>query len=185
MRKDFGAKPLCYPMPVYMVSTYDENGKEDIMNAGWGGITNSSELTLCLSAGHKTVKNLKKTGAFTVSIGDASHVIACDYVGLVSANNTEDKIEKSGFTFTKSEKVNAPIANELAICLECEVASYDDETHKLVGNIINVSVDDSVITDGKVDVAKAAPITFDPFNREYYVFGEKVGDAFKSGMELK
>lgn len=185
MRKDFGAKPYTYPQPVYMIATYDEDGNADLMNAAWGGISNGAEISLCLSVGHKTVKNLKKTGAFTVSIADAKHMAACDYVGLVSANDTEDKMEKAGFTVTKSEKVNAPIVNELAVCLECEVASYDDDTHRLVGNIVNVSVDESVLTDGKVDVAKVAPITFDPFNNEYYVLGEKVGDAFKSGLVLK
>ena len=41
------------------------------------------------------------------------------------------------------------------------------------------------MTDGKVDVAKVQPITFDPFNNEYYVLGEKVGNAFSDGKNLK
>ena len=81
--------------------------------------------------------------------------------------------------------MDAPIINELAICLECKLISYDPETCRMVGEIVNVSVDESAMTDGKVDVAKAAPITFDPFNNAYHVIGEKVGNAFSDGKKLK
>lgn len=185
MRKNFGAKPLTYPQPVFIIATYNEDGTADAMNAAWGGISESDELTLCLSAGHKTVKNFQRTGAFTVSMADAAHVAACDYVGIVSGNTEKQKMEKAGFTVTKSEQVDAPIINELAVCVECKVKSYDPETCRLVGQIVNVSVDESALTDGKVDVAKVAPITFDPFNNEYYVLGEKVGNAFSDGAKLK
>lgn len=184
-RKNFGAKPYTYPQPVFIIATYDENGTADAMNAAWGGISEGTEISFCLSAGHKTVKNLLKTGAFTVSMADADHVAACDYVGIVSANTVSDKLGKTGFTTTKSTFVNAPVINELAVCVECKVKSYDEATCRLVGEIVNVSVDESVLTDGKVDVAKAAPITFDPFNNEYYVLGAKVGNAFSDGNQLK
>ena len=86
---------------------------------------------------------------------------------------------------TKSENVNAPVINELAVCVECKVKSYDENICRLVGQIVNVSVDEATLTDGKVDVAKVAPITFDPFNNEYYVLGEKVGNAFSDGKAIK
>lgn len=183
-RKNFGAKPLTYPQPVLIIATYDENGVPDAMNAAWGGISETNEISICLSAGHKTVKNFKKTGAFTVSMADAKHVTSCDFVGIVSGNKVTDKIEKAGFTVTKSEFVNAPIINELAVCLECKVISYDDKTCRLVGEIVNVSVDETAMTDEKVDVAKVQPITFDPFNNTYHVIGEKVGNAFSDGKQL-
>lgn len=118
-------------------------------------------------------------------MGDAKHVAACDYVGIASGNNTRDKLAKAGFTVSKSESVDAPVINELAVCMECTVKSYDPETGLLVGEIVNVSVDESAMTDGKVDVAKVAPITFDPFNNAYHVLGEKVGNAFSDGMALR
>lgn len=184
-RKNFGAKPLTYPQPVLIIATYDENGVADAMNAAWGGISEANEISICISADHKTTKNLQKTGAFTVSMADAKHVVACDYVGIVSGNQVPDKLEKTGFTVTKSALVNAPMINELAVCLECKVISYDEETCRLVGEIVNVSVDESALTDGKVDVQKVQPITFDPFNNAYHVLGEKVGDAFSDGLQLK
>lgn len=183
-RKNFGAKPLSYPQPVWIIGTYDENGKPNAMNAAWGGISEENEVSICLSAGHKTCKNFAATGAFTVSMADAKHVAGCDYVGIATGNKTEDKFEKAGFTAAKSEFVNAPVINELAVCLECRVKNYDPESCILKGEIVNVSVDEAAMTDGKVDVSKVAPICFDPFNNAYHVIGEKVGTAWGSGKEL-
>ncbi len=184
-RKSFGAKPYSYPQPVFIIATYNEDGTADAMNAAWGGISEEDELSFCISAGHKTTKNFLRTGAFTVSMADADHVVACDYVGIATGNTIKDKMERAGFTVTKSELVDAPIINELAICIECKVRSYDPETCRLVGEIVNVSADESVLTEDKVDVAKVRPITFDPFNNAYHVIGEKVGNAFSDGMKLK
>ncbi len=184
MRRNFGAKPLSYPQAVYMVCTYNEDGTANAMNAAWGGVSNDHEFTLCLSANHRTVKNLQRTGAFTVSMGDAEHVISCDFLGLVSGNKDSAKLTKAGFSVSRSEFVDAPVINELAVCLECKVLSYDPKTCVLVGDIVNVSVDESAMTDGKVDVTKVRPIVFDPFNNDYLELGEKVGDAFKDGAKV-
>ena len=184
-RKNIGAKSYSFPQPVFIIGTYDENGVADAMNAAWGGISETNEISICLGTEHKTVANLKKTGAFTVSMGDAQHVAACDYVGIVSGNKVTDKMEKAGFTVTKSEFVNAPVINELSVCLECKVKSYDEDACRLIGEIVNISVDESVLTDGKVDVEKVQPISFDPFNNAYHVLGQKVGNAFSDGKQLK
>lgn len=183
-RTDFGAKPLCYPQPVFILAAYDANGTPNAMNAAWGGISEAQEISLCISAGHKTTANILASGAFTVNMADAAHVVACDYVGMASGNDEADKFAKAGFTATEAPETHAPIINELPVCLVCELVSYDEETCRLVGRILNVSVDDAVLTDGKVDVAKAQPITFDPFNNAYHVLGEQVGSAWGSGKEL-
>ena len=183
-RKSFGAKPLSYPQPVWIIGTYDENGMPDAMNAAWGGISEEREVAVCLSPEHKTCKNFAVTGAFTVSMADAAHVAACDYVGIASGNQTADKFARAGFTAARSALVNAPIINELAVCLECRVISYDRESCILRGEIVNVSVDEAALTDGKVDAAKVAPICFDPFNRAYHVLGAQVGKAWDAGKAL-
>ena len=186
MRKNFGAKAFSYPQPVFIIATYNEDGSADAMNAAWGGISDTTELSVCLSEGHKTVKNLLRTGAFTVSMGDAKHVAACDYVGIASGNNTRDKLAKAGFTVSKSESVDAPVINELAVCMECTVKSYDPETGLLVGEIVNVSADERILNaDGTIDPARLRPITFDMANSAYLVLGEKVGNAFQDGKKLK
>lgn len=185
MRKNFGAKPILYPQPVFIIGSYDENGNPDAMNAAWGGISESNEVSLCLSSGHKTVKNILSRKAFTVSMATADTVIACDYVGLVSANNVPDKIAKSGFTTVKSEFVDAPVIEQLPMTVECRLISYDENTCRMVGEIVNVCADESVLTNGNIDPLKLKPITYDGMNREYYVLGNKVGNAFKDGEILK
>lgn len=186
MRKNFGAKPLCYPQPVFIIATYGEDGTPDAMNAAWGGISEMDEISMCLSAGHKTVKNILRRKAFTVSMADASHVVACDYVGLVSGNKVADKFARTGFHATKSEFVDAPLIDELPVAIECRLKDYNPDTCILRGEIVNVSVDERVLdTSGKVDVAKVAPIIFDPFNKAYLKVGEKVGNAFSDGKQLK
>lgn len=185
MRKDFGAKAMLYPMPVLIIGTYDENGAPDAMNAAWGGISDSTQISICVSAGHKTTKNILARGAFTVSPADAANVVAADFVGIVSANNDPDKMKKSGWTAVKSEKVDAPVFEQLPMTLECKLVSYDEESCRLVGEIINVSADENILTDGKIDLSKFRPITFDSANNDYVALGEKVGKAFSDGAMLK
>ena len=186
MRKNFGAKPYTYPQPVLIIASYDENGTADAMNAAWGGISDDTQISMCLSAGHKTVKNILKRKAFTVSMADAAHVTECDYLGIVSANDVPDKLDRAGFHTTKSEFVDAPLIDELAMALECRLVSYDEESCRMVGEIVNVSADESILGEnGKIDPAKLQPITFDPVNNAYLKMGEKVGNAFKDGVKLK
>lgn len=186
MRKNFGAKPMCYPMPVYIIGTYGADGTPNAMNAAWGGISEETEISICISADHKTTENILSRKAFTVSMATAKYIAACDYVGIVSGNKEPDKFTKAGFHATKSEFVDAPLIDELPMALECELISYDPESCRLVGRIVNVSADESVLGDnGKVDVSKLQPITFDPMNNHYLVLGEKVGQAFHDGVVLK
>lgn len=186
MRKNFGAKPYTYPQPVFIIATYGQDGTPDAMNAAWGGISDDTQITMCIGAGHKTTKNFLARKAFTVSMADAAHVVACDYVGIVSGNDVPDKWEKAGFHAVKSQFVDAPLIEELAVALECTLVSYDPDTCRLVGEIVNVSVDESVLDEnGNVDPAKVDPITFDPFNDTYLRLGEKVGTAYKDGLKIK
>jgi len=185
MRKNFGAKPVCYPQPVFIIATYDENGVPNAMNAAWGGISEEKEISICVSDEHKTAKNLTARGAFTVSMADADHVIECDYVGVVSGNKVPGKLERCGFHTVKSEFVDAPVIEELPMALECRVISYDEESCRLVGEIVNVSADERVLTNGKIDPQKLRPITFDPVNNAYLVLGKQVGKAFCDGLKLK
>ncbi len=186
MRKNFGAKAICYPMPVFIIGTYNADGTPNAMNAAWGGISEETEISICVDDRHKTAENLIARKAFTVSMATAGYLTACDYVGIVSGNKVPDKFARAGFHAVKSEFVDAPLIEELPMALECEVISYDVETCRLVGRIVNVCADESVLTeDGKVDVAKLQPITYDPVNHHYLALGERVGQAFHDGAALK
>ena len=181
-RKNFGAKPLMLPQPVLIIGTYDENGVPDAMNAAWGITTDYDEITISLSE-HKTTENITIRKAFTVSMATEDTVIPCDYVGIVSAGKEPDKFAKAGFHATKSKYVDAPLIDELPMALECTLKSFYDGI--LVGKIVNVSCDESVLTNDRVDIKKLKPITFDPCNNKYIALGESVGSAFKEGLMLK
>ena len=186
MRKNFGAKTMCYPMPVFIIGTYNADGTPNAMNAAWGGISEEAEISICVDNSHKTAENLMARKAFTVSMATADTLAACDYVGLVSGNKEPDKFVRAGFHATKSEFVDAPLIDELPMALECQVISYDEETCRLVGRIVNVSADEAILGgNGKVDVSKLRPITYDSMNHHYLVLGEKVGQAFHDGLALK
>ena len=183
MKKNFGKKPWIYPQPVLMVATYDENGTPDIMNAAWGGVGDDTQIFLCLSPGHKTTKNLLERKAFTVSIATENYIKECDYCGIVSANDTPDKVEISGLRTSKSQFVDAPVIDDLPLCLECELISYEEDHCHLFGEIINTSIDESVLTDGQLDPKKLKPLIFDICGHHYYGLGEIVGNAFSDGLK--
>lgn len=187
MKKNINVTEAIFPMPVLMIASYNEDGSVDVMNAAWGTMMERDHVILNLTESHKTVKNIKQRKAFTVSIADAKHVVEADYFGVVSANNTKNKFEKSGLSATKSNLVDAPIINEFPICMECEFIEYQDDEYGcgVIGKIVNVSADEKVIRNGKVDVSLLNAIAFDPYTHGYYKVTERVGEAFKDGLKLK
>ena len=187
MRKNIKTTEAIFPMPVLMIATYNEDGSVDVMNAAWGMMLDRDKVILNLTETHKTVKNIKERKAFTVSIVDAKHVIEADYFGVVSGNNTKDKFEVSGLTAIKSENVDAPIIEEFPICMECEFIEYQDDEYGcgVVGKIVNVSALEEVMNGDNVDISLVNAIAFDPYTHGYYKVTERVGNAFKDGMQLK
>ena len=185
MRKNFGAKTYMYPMPVLIVAAYGEDGTPNAMNAAWGGISDDAQVALCLSAGHKTTRNILARGAFTVSMADAAHVVECDYLGIVSGNKVPNKLEKAGFHTVKSDFVDAPVIEELPMTLECKLVKMNEDG-LIIGQIVNVSADERILGEnGKIDPAKLRPITFDSVNGTYIELGKVVGNAFKDGLQIR
>lgn len=186
MRKNLGAKSYIYPQPVLIIATYNEDGTANAMNAAWGSVSDFDKITMYISHTHKTMKNILSRKAFTVSMATADYVKEADYVGIVSGNKVNDKVTKAGWHSAKSEFVDAPIITELPLTLECRLLGYDTETEALTGEIVNTSVDESILTaQGSIDPDKLKAITFDSANHTYLVLGSKVGNAFKDGAVLK
>lgn len=185
MRKNFGVKTWAFPMPVFIVAAYDKGDVPCCMNAAWGGIYDTNQIMICLADDHKTTKNIIQSGAFTVSIADAKHVVEADYVGIVSGNKVPDKMEKAGLTTVRSAFVNAPIINEFPMTIECNLLKFNEDGI-CIGEIVNVSADKAVLgEDGQIDPAKLQAITYDPVHHTYIQLGEKVGNAFSDGKRLK
>lgn len=184
MRKQIKTTEAIFPMPVLMIATYNEDCSVNVMNAAWGTMLEKDEVILNLTESHKTVKNIRERKAFTVSIANAKNVVAADYLGMVSGNNTPDKLSSSGLTSSKSNYVDAPIINEFPICMECELKN-GESNWGIVGKVVNVTADLSVMNGDKVDISLLEAISFDPYTHGYYKVTERVGNAFKDGLELK
>lgn len=176
-----------FPMPVLMIATYNKDGSVNVMNAAWGTMVERDIVALNLSEGHKTVQNIKARGAFTVSIADAAHVVEADYFGVESGNKVSDKLARSGLTAGRAETVDAPVINEFPLCLECEFIEYQGGEYGcgVIGRVVNVTADERVMADGKVDISRVDAIAFDPYTHGYYRVAERVGEAFKDGLKLK
>ncbi len=183
-RKNFGPDHalVTTPQPCVMIATWDKNHNPDVMMAAWAGQYDSNHIVISLSE-HKTTENLETTGAFTISFADERTVAESDYFGLVSGNAVPDKVAKVGFTVTPSPNVDAPIINEYPLTLECKVVSWKDGT--LIGEVINQSADESILTEGMVDLAKLKPIVFDASGICYRSIGESVGRAWNSGNKYR
>jgi len=184
MRKDFGSKPWLFPQPVLIIGTYDKDFKPNAMNAAWGGTYDFDKIVISLSK-HKSTENLKIHKAFSVCFGTKSTVIPSDFVGIVSQDNDPDKMKKAGLTAVKSDKIDAPLFEEFPLVMECKVDNFDEEAGILIGEVINVSVDEKYIKDGKVDTKALEIIVYDPINHKYRLVADEVGDAFKIGNQLK
>ena len=186
MRLNYGAKSWICPQPVFVVGTYNSDGTPNAMTCVWGGQSSESEILLSLGEEHATTKNIIERKMFTVSMATADHAVRCDFIGLVSANFYEGKMEGSGFTTEPAQFVDAPIIKELPITFECRLMDYDPATGHLFGQIVNLTIEKSVLgTNGRPDPALVKPLIYDPANQYYYSVGEKVGKAFKIGKELR
>lgn len=188
MRKDFGKKAIITPLPVLIIATYNEDGSPNAMNAAWGGQREEDEIAICLGTDHKTTENIKARKAFTVSFGTRNTVTVSDFFGVVSGKKMPNKVEKSGLHVLKSEHVDAPMFEEFPLTLECELLEcspdFDGSTY-IVGKVVNTSADERVLDEnGKVDLGKVEPISYDSAAHAYRVLGEKVGKAFSDGLKI-
>ena len=182
-RKNFGPDHalVTTPQPCVMIATWDKDHNPDVMMAAWAGQYDYKKIVVSLSK-HKTTENLELTGAFTVSFADVRTVAESDYFGLVSGFKVPDKVARVGFTVTPSPNVDAPIINEYPLTLECKVVSWKDGI--LVGEVVNQSASESILTDGKIDLAKLQPIVFDAAGMCYRAIGDVVGGAWNAGKKF-
>lgn len=187
MTKNFGAKPYLFPMPTYMIGTYNEDDTVDVMMMAWGGICAEDMVALNLEAEHKTVPNIERRKAFTLAIPGTDTLKESDFLGIATANKMKDKFERTGLHAVKSENVNAPVITEYPVTLECEVVEMQNQPYglRVLGRIVNVIADEKVLDEkGKIDVSKLHAFAFDQMQNGYYAIGEKVGQAWHSGAEL-
>lgn len=185
--KSLGVHPYLYPMPTYMIGTYNEDDTVDVMMMAWGGICAEDMVALNLEADHKTVANLKARGAFTLAVPGVETLAESDFFGIASANKMADKFARSGLHAEKSALADAPVITEYPLTLVCTVAEMQDQPYglRVLGKIVDVLADEKVLDEtGKIDPAKLNAFAFDQMRNGYYALGEKVGQAWHSGAEF-
>jgi len=187
MKQQIKTTEAIFPMPVLLISTFNEDGSVDVMSAAWGTMLERNMVALNLTETHKTVQNIKARKGFVIHIADAKHVTEADFFGVVSGNNDKDKFAKSGLTFVKSDLVDAPVINEFPIAIECEFIEYQNNPTGIgvIGKVVRTSVEEANLKDGKVDIDSLEAIAFDPYTHGYYKVSGRVGEAFKDGLKLK
>ena len=185
--KDFGVHPFLFPMPVYMIGTYNEDNTVDSMAMAWGGICAENMVALNLEEDHKTVANLRARGAFTLSVPGMDTLAASDYMGIASANKFPDKFARTGLHAVKSSRVDAPIITEYPLTLECRVVEMQEQPYglRVLGEIVNVMADEKVLDElGRIDCGKLKTFLFDQMRNDYYAVGEVCGKAWNSGASF-
>lgn len=187
MKKSIGAKPLAYPTPVFVVGSYDPEGKPNAMTAAWAGICCSSppSITVSLRKATYSFNNLMERKAFTINIPSEHHMKEADYFGIASGKN-EDKFAATGLTPVKSDVVDAPYIEQFPVILECSLRhTLEIGLHTaFVGEVMDIKVDESVLDEkGGPDIKKIAPFIYVPDVRSYYGIGEYLGKAFSVGKK--
>ena len=185
--KDLGVESYLFPMPVYMIGTWNEDGTVDSMPMAWGGLCAENMVALNLEEAHKTVANLRARGAFTLSVPGTDTLVESDYMGIASANKFADKFERTGLHAVKSERVDAPIITEYPLTLECKVVEFQQQPYglRVLGEIVNVLADEKTLDEqGRIDCGKLNTFLFDQMRNDYYAVGEVCGKAWHSGAPL-
>ena len=179
--------PYLFPMPVLMIAAFGGDNSVDVMNMAWGGICGNNMVALNITETHKTAKNMKAKGAFTISVADTAHIVEAEFFGIASGNKMQDKFERSGLHAVPSTRVDAPVIEEFPLTLECKAAElqHDKSGFRVLGEIVNVIADGTILDEaGNIDPTRLNAFVFDQFQSGYYAIGEKIGQAWDSGKPL-
>jgi flavin reductase (DIM6/NTAB) family NADH-FMN oxidoreductase RutF len=187
VKTSIGAKTLIYPAPVLVVGSYDAEGRPNLMTAAWGGVACSNPpcVSVSLRAATASHGNIMARKAFTISLPDETHVAQADYVGTVSGKD-HDKFAETGLTAVRSDLIDAPYVDEFPLVLECKVtAIHELGLHtQFIGEVVDAKIDEAVLHDGHVDLAKLRPILWSMDPSSYFGIGELVGKAWTIGKTI-
>jgi len=189
VKRSIGARTVVYPTPVFIVGTYDAEGKPNAMAAAWAGICCSRPpcVAVSLRKATYTYHNIVTRQAFTVSIPSEDHVTQADYLGIATGAR-EAKFAVSGLTPVRSDLVDAPYVAEFPFALECRLLhTIEIGLHtQFIGEIVDIKADEAALTEnGRLSIERVKPILFAPDDRAYYGVGRHLGQAFSIGRELQ
>jgi len=185
MKKSVGAKTLPMPAPVWVVGTYDREGRPNAMTAAWVGICCSRPPCVAVSLRKATYSygNIVARQAFTISVPSEQHVKTADYLGLASGRDV-DKFAKAGLTAVASDLVDAPYVQEFPMVMECKVLhTIEIGLHtQFIGEILDIKIEEAVLgTKGLPDAERLRPFVL---LDGYRGIGPYLGQAFSIGKEM-
>jgi flavin reductase (DIM6/NTAB) family NADH-FMN oxidoreductase RutF len=198
MKKSFGAKVLVYPIPVWVVGTYDNEGKPNMMTISYGGICSFTPpcVAVSLRKNTHTYGTIVKHKAFTVNVPSEAHARETDYIGITSGRNV-DKFAATGLTPVRSKFVDAPTVMEFPLNVECRlIQTVEIGQHTLfIGEIMDFKAEESVLkadrdesildTEGIPDIEKVKPILYVPQMGTYHGIGGNLGRAHSIGKTIR
>jgi len=186
-KKSLGADTIAYPLPVWVVGTYDDQGRANAMTAAWVGVCCSDPPCVAVSVrkSRYSFGALLARRAFTVNVPSERYVREVDYLGLASGRDA-DKLAAMHLTAVRSDLVDAPYIAEFPLVIECRlVQTIALGVHtQFVGQIVDVKADPAVLDEqGLPDIERIRPIVFASKTYKYHGVGPAIAPAFSIGKE--
>ncbi len=191
MKTTFGPQKILFPMPTSLVVTGTME-KANIVTIAWVSLLTSSPPTLGVSIGTRgySGNEIINNKHFTVNIASADYMTEADFCGITSGKDV-DKFAKTGFTKMQSKHIPSPLIKECPLNFECKLvkSTLVGTTNHFAGEILELYMD----TDKLEDVNNPGSLITEAFNpliyiggaREYRKIGEKIGDAYNIGKNLR
>jgi flavin reductase (DIM6/NTAB) family NADH-FMN oxidoreductase RutF len=190
-KKELKRHAVVAPTETVIVSAYDEEGKAQACTLAFYMVSSHTPpcVTVAINATQrrKTLKAMLWSKAFVLGFPSTDQVKEADYLGVASGYDT-DKLADIGYTTSDAQTVNAPIIDALLLSLECEIVhTVTVGSHmQVTGEVKRILADASILNDkDRIDLGRLKPIIYDEEQVRYLSVGEKIADAFKTGMALK
>lgn len=161
---DLKGSVILNPVPVVMVTSRGNDGKDNVFTVGWVGTvcTKPPMLSISVRPERLSHKYISETMEFTVNMPTSKLTKAVDYVG-VRSGKTVDKIKEMNFTMKEGTNVSSPYIDECPVSIECKVktvlqlGTHDCFIAEVVGSHVNKNLFDEK---GKIHLEKADLISY-------------------------
>lgn len=176
-------KALVVPRPIGWISTASRDGRHNLAPYSFFNMVHDNPPIVLFSSGgpKDSATHAEQAGAFVANFVSEQLAVAMNATS-VDAPRGESEFAYAGLTAVASELVAAPRVAEAYAALECRVtemfrpktlAGESSDAIVVMGQVVGVHIDERILTEGKVDVAKAKPVA-----RLGYLDFTVVKDAF-------
>ncbi|WP_028579542.1 flavin reductase family protein [Desulfogranum japonicum] len=184
--KPIGPTNALYPMPTTLVGVTVDS-KPNFLAVAHVGIMNHGTpqyLSVGLNKDHYSNSGIHENKTFSICLPSENLMKKTDYCGIMTGKKT-DKAALFDVFFGKLK--TAPMIHECPVNMELKLQDVLSlGKHEIfIGELVQTYADDSVITEGNINIAKLSPLLFDMASKKYWALGEPLGDCWNIGKELK